>query len=221
MKTSIKYAFAAALVAHTPLHAASFVNGSFENGTDPGASYSTLDSGSTDITGWKVSDGSVDYIGGYWSAQDGSRSVDLAGLSSPSSISQSFDTTPGASYLVSFWMAGNQDGPPLPIKAAAVSAGSYFGTFTVDTTGTNHSNMGWQQRSFVFVANAASTLLSFGSTAPGGVYGQGGNGECCWGAAIDNVSVTPVPEPHEWAMMLAGLGIVGTIAARRRAQPSA
>lgn len=30
------------------------------------------------------------------------------------------------------------------------------------------------------------------------------------------VEVTAVPEPHEWAMMLAGLGIVGTIAARRR-----
>jgi hypothetical protein len=32
----------------------------------------------------------------------------------------------------------------------------------------------------------------------------------------------PVPEPHEWAMMLAGLGMVGVIASRRRraAQPA-
>ena len=29
-------------------------------------------------------------------------------------------------------------------------------------------------------------------------------------------AVTPVPEPGEWAMMLAGLGIVGLIARRRR-----
>jgi hypothetical protein len=28
-------------------------------------------------------------------------------------------------------------------------------------------------------------------------------------------SVTPVPEPHEWAMMLAGLGMVGWVARRR------
>jgi len=28
--------------------------------------------------------------------------------------------------------------------------------------------------------------------------------------------LTPVPEPHEWAMMLAGLGIVGVVAKRRR-----
>jgi hypothetical protein len=29
-------------------------------------------------------------------------------------------------------------------------------------------------------------------------------------------SVTPVPEPHEWAMMLAGLGLVGWVARRRK-----
>jgi hypothetical protein len=33
-------------------------------------------------------------------------------------------------------------------------------------------------------------------------------------------SVTPVPEPHEWAMMLAGLGMVVVIARRRRASLS-
>lgn len=32
-----------------------------------------------------------------------------------------------------------------------------------------------------------------------------------------SLSVAAVPEPHEWAMMLAGLGIVGTIAGKRRA----
>jgi hypothetical protein len=29
-------------------------------------------------------------------------------------------------------------------------------------------------------------------------------------------TVTPVPEPHEWAMLLAGLGMVGVMAKRRR-----
>ena len=37
-----------------------------------------------------------------------------------------------------------------------------------------------------------------------------------------DVQVTAVPEPHEWAMMLAGLGVVGWIGRRRRAsQPAA
>ena len=33
--------------------------------------------------------------------------------------------------------------------------------------------------------------------------------------AVDNLSVAAVPEPHEWAMMLAGLGLVGWAARRR------
>jgi len=30
-----------------------------------------------------------------------------------------------------------------------------------------------------------------------------------------NVTVTPAPEPESWAMLLAGLGLMGTIARRR------
>lgn len=34
-----------------------------------------------------------------------------------------------------------------------------------------------------------------------------------------DVSLAPVPEPHEWAMMLSGLGLIGVIAQRRRKSP--
>lgn len=33
---------------------------------------------------------------------------------------------------------------------------------------------------------------------------------------LDNVSIAAVPEPHEWAMMVAGLGVVGAVARRRK-----
>jgi len=39
--------------------------------------------------------------------------------------------------------------------------------------------------------------------------------------AVDNVQVAAVPEPHEWAMMLAGLGLVGWVARRRGQQVAA
>jgi hypothetical protein len=45
-----------------------------------------------------------------------------------------------------------------------------------------------------------------------GGFWVGGVGEK---VGLDNVVVTAVPEPHEWALMLAGLGLVGWAARRR------
>lgn len=37
-----------------------------------------------------------------------------------------------------------------------------------------------------------------------------------WGLDNVSVSITPVPEPSAWAMLAGGLGLIGTLAARRR-----
>ena len=66
----------------------------------------------------------------------------------------------------------------------------------------------WLTASIDFTATEPVTLVSFSSLIPG----QTGNG----GMLIDAVQITPVPEAHEWAMMLAGLGVIGTVASRRR-----
>ena len=67
--------YGAAWVYATPL----ISNGSFEEGVNPGAAFITLPAGSTAITDWKVERGTIDYIGPYWTAAEGQRSVDLAG----------------------------------------------------------------------------------------------------------------------------------------------
>ena len=36
------------------------------------------------------------------------------------------------------------------------------------------------------------------------------------GAAGPQFEVTPVPEPETWAMLLAGIGLMGAVARRRR-----
>lgn len=61
----------------------SIVNGSFEatTGGDPGAGFLTKGTGDTSITGWTVAGHSIDYIGGYWVADDGVRSLDMNGIS--------------------------------------------------------------------------------------------------------------------------------------------
>ena len=87
--------FAAAVVVGSfgVAQAATLVNGSFEDGVDPGV-FTTLGEGSGNITGWSIYGGGVagtiDYIGSYWNASDGNRSIDLNG------------NGPGASLVVRF-----------------------------------------------------------------------------------------------------------------------
>ena len=52
-------------------------NGSFENGTDPVVFTKLVAVNSTSITDWTVSAGTIDYIGSYWQAAEGARSIDL------------------------------------------------------------------------------------------------------------------------------------------------
>ena len=84
-------------------------NGSFELGTDPGGSFITEHVGGTDITDWSVLAENVDYIGGYWQAADGSRSIDLSGYFANGVISQTINTVAGQTYSLTFDVSANPD----------------------------------------------------------------------------------------------------------------
>src|SRR5262245_29900142 len=62
--------------------AVSIANGSFESGINPGPTFTgPLGAGATNVDNWTIESGSIDYIGGYWQAKDGTRSIDLNGTS--------------------------------------------------------------------------------------------------------------------------------------------
>jgi choice-of-anchor C domain-containing protein len=168
--------------------AAPFQNGSFEIGTDPGGSFITLANGdNTNITGWTVIRGSIDYIGGYWQPAQGARSLDLIGDQFVGGVQQTFDTVPGATYSVSFAMAGNPAGGPT-IRPLAVTVAGTTNNFTFDITGATLSNMNWTPHQFTFVATGTSETIQFVSDLTGDPSG------CCYGAALDNVQIVGLPD---------------------------
>ena len=198
-------ALTGALCVAAPVEAASIiVNGSFEDGTNgPGGSWVTLQAGNASLTGWTITAGSIDWIGGLWQPHSGARSVDLHG-NSAGTLAQSFATHIGQQYLVSFWMAGNPDGSPEE-KTVRVTSGDAAESFSFMLgPGISRQNMGWEQRSFTFTALAATSTLTFFSTSTGIFFG----------AALDDVAVTAVPEPGVLAML--GSALAPFLRRRRR-----
>ena len=166
------------------------------------------------IANWTVTSGTVDLVDGYWQAHSGVQSVDLSG-NGPGTITQDIALDTGSLYVLTFWVSGNPDGPPelktfdfsvsntTPMTEANVN-------FLVTSPPQSRQNMSWEPRQWLFIAGAGTHTLTFQSTTPGP-----------FGPALDDVSVTLVPEPETYAMLLAGMGLIGFIARRRRGYRSA
>jgi len=127
-------------------------------------------------------------------------SIDMSGVEA-GTLSQTFATTIGNTYTVSFYLSGNPAGLPA-LKTLDVSAtGGTVGSYSYDASANTLSSMNWTQETYEFMATAASTTLTFVSTTPGE-----------FGPAIDNVVVTEiVPTKADckhggWRTMIDGAG---------------
>jgi choice-of-anchor C domain-containing protein len=217
-------AFAAAITVGASIslgvaQAATIVNGSFEDGlADIGAFTTVYSPDSTSITGWKVLSGNVDYIGTYWTAADGSRSLDMNGLV-PGSIGQTITGLVfGQQYTITFDLAGNPAGGPEP-KTLQVMASAGSSSYSFDATNSTLSNMDWVPESFSFTADGTSEMLTFASTTTG----DSGNGTypTAFGPALDNVSIAATPLPAALPLFAGGLGMIGLFGARKRRKAQA
>jgi hypothetical protein len=154
------------------------------------------------VGGWTVSNGTVDTIGnpGFWDLIPGNgRYIDLDGSSSQAGMfSNSVNLAANTTYVMTFSLAGNHRG---------------YGADTVDVA--------FGSSTAQYVLNSSDVLTQYSvafTTGAGGATGfsfhnQGGDNV---GAMLDNVSIAAVPEPETYAMLLAGLGMVGFAARRRR-----
>lgn len=161
-------------------------NGSFESGP-PVGSFVQVNPGTT-IDGWTV-EVAVDYIGTYFQASDGNRSLDMNASPSQGVISQTVGTVVGATYDVAFDLSGNPAcarGPKV-LRVSATGADPLDVTFDTLAEGNTLINMKWRQETYSFVATSTSTTVSFASQV----------GSNC-GPALDNVRMTetlPPPPP--------------------------
>lgn len=217
----MRFLLLSTLVAGTfaQINAATFQNGGFELGPASPVNFCAPCGGEpyigtffapfTGIPGWSVTAGSIDIIGPPgWTPSEGSRSIDLDGLSA-GTLSQAFDTSPGSAYQVAFDLAANFYAGQTT-KTVLVSAPGFSQTYTFNATGRTAQNMGWVTETFQFVASGSSSMLSFASQDFAG---------SAFGPALDNVRVNlvgaaAVPEPSTW--FLAGLGLSIIIGRRYR-----
>ena len=202
-------------------HANLITNGSFENTQNTfvgdANKVDELASGSSAIPGWTTTNG----VPTAWiqngnpfgiPAADGLFFLDLTGyfdVGTYGGVTQSFATVAGTNYVATFDLGygGNSTAFGGPVSVHA-TAGASAGTFT-SGAGTPNPAV-WNLETFDFTATSSLTQLSIiGLSTAGGEY-----------IGLDNVDVEAgkvgaAPEPGTYALLMAGLGLLGCGARRR------
>lgn len=208
-----RYAFIAVAIGIVPAAASAqlVTNGGFES---PVISNTCCNTAPPDpLPGWTVTTGNVNVVNGMFNgtsspgpnlAYQGAQYLDLVGQGGTGGISQALTLTPGALYNLMFAYSNNGFAPNESTSASAsFMIDGLSGTVSHSTA--TPTSLNWQIFSGNFVATGPN-ILSFTNLT-------GGPNE---GILLDAVSVTPVPEPATWAMMLLGFGAIGFAARRRR-----
>lgn len=143
-----------------------------------------------------------------WTPVSPPNSLDLNGNTNGNpqdAIAQTIGTTVGQKYNLSFYYSNNSYGSPQPAEATVTINGSSFNIFHGGATPTD---MNWFLYTGTFTAISNSTTLMFSETD--------GSPCCNGGIALDSVSISAVPEPSTWAMLVLGFAGVGFLAYRRK-----
>lgn len=205
----IVLALAAAATLATSASAVTVINGSFETGIAlPDGSEYVPSPDTVSITGWRVLPTGVNYVdSSVWDAQSGSRSVELNGVSI-GGVSQQFYNVyeVGRTYRINFWLSANPLGANGDYKAIVSATGGGPQTFTYTKTADNSAtNMLYQRYTYLWTPAAVNGSIAFRT-----------NANALFGPVLDSVSVSLVPEPSTWALLLAGFGLTGFAMRRRR-----
>ncbi|MDN3275914.1 DUF642 domain-containing protein [Frankia sp. RB7] len=190
-----------------PASAAPFTDGLF-NAPPGSGSFQTVAGGSS-LGAWTVTGDSVDFIGNYWNGPSatGGYSVDLNG-NGQGGITQTFDLAEG-NYVLGFYLSGNPDGSPteksVNVSLTPTTSNDIANPYTFTVPSTSHT-LNYTFYSIAFSTLGGAETLSFASNDSG-----------AYGGVIGGVTISAVPEPSTWAMMMLGFAGLGFMAYRRRA----
>jgi choice-of-anchor C domain-containing protein len=217
MIRALLMASAIALIPASASAADLIVNGGFENPYVASSCCSTVPSAS--LPGWTIPTGNVNVVNGTFSSSagnlafEGSQYLDLVGEGGVGSLAQSFNTTVGQAYSLSFAFSHNLFAG-LSSASASLSVGDWSDVIT--HTGGSNADLAWQNYTHSFVATDTTTTLNFTN-----LTGAGNEGVFLDAVSVNAAGINPtgaVPEPSTWAMMLLGFGAVGFSLRRRKAQ---
>src|SRR5262245_39960501 len=180
-RAAFALALCASLIA-TSSRADMLTNGGFESGpVVPPTGILAVASGNPALTGWTVMSGAINIVtNNYWQCLSGDRSVQLSS-SGPGTIQQSFTSTSGSVYRLTFSISGEPFSTPT-IKHLRVQAGGTTQDFTYDVTPAWHWDMHWEQHTLDFAAPGPTTTVTLSS------LDAGINGPALDGLSIDFVS---------------------------------
>jgi hypothetical protein len=144
------------------------------------------------------------HAGGWSNSGAGNGIVSLSYVATsisgvPAEIQSTTPFTLNSAYFAANW----NDGLSITVKGELAGAIVHTQTFTVDTKGSTRELFNWD--------NIDTVLI----TATGGTH-NGSLGYSGTSFAMDNLIINSVPEPETYAMLLAGLGLVGFVARRKK-----
>lgn len=210
MKKYLLTAVAIGLIPNTASAAELLVNGGFELPEVDGPCCIT--SPPTAIPGWQATP-NVNVVNGTFSsspsgtnlAYEGNQYLDLIGEGGFGTISQGFDTVVGKMYTLTFAYSHNLFGGLDSASANfTVGGGVDLDASITHSTGSS-SDLDWQVFSSNFIASNSNSILTFNNTS----------GNTNEGIFLDAVSVSAVPEPATWGLMILGFGAIGGAMRRR------
>jgi hypothetical protein len=221
MKLSSSIAAAAVLAAVSCLASpalAQLADGGFETPVAGSGTFIQVNSGGS-VGAWTVGGHDVLVINTSYkelgnsivfNAQSGNQSLDITGHGNTgfNTVSQTFATTPGQAYSLSFYLGNMQDsaGSGLYSLASSVNVGATGNLTQLFTNAAVTLNaVNWALQTYGFTATGASTTLTFTNATVGDNF-----------AGIDGVALAAVPEPASLAVWGAVSALGAAFGWRRR-----